>query len=73
MNAEPVLDLRYKFVEDKEGGKPKTPAKGSTGAAGYDLYASKAGVVPARGKALIATNLVLEIPTGTYGRIGNDG
>jgi len=28
--------------------------------------------VPARGKALIATDISIAIPEGTYGRVGND-
>jgi dUTP pyrophosphatase len=46
------------------------PARATTGSAGYDLFASKAGSVPARGKALIATDISIAVPEGTYGRIG---
>ena len=38
-------------------------------AAGYDLHASEAITVPARGKALISTGLAFAIPEGNYGRI----
>lgn len=38
------------------------PSRGSAGAAGYDLSAAHDGVVPARGKALIKTDLSIAIP-----------
>ena len=47
----------------------RLPVKGSSFAAGYDLHASEAAVVPARGKALIPTGLAFAIPHGNYGRI----
>ena len=43
--------------------------RGSAGAAGYDLCAAHDGVVPARGKALIKTDLAIMVPVGTYGRV----
>lgn len=46
-----------------------TPARGSEGAAGYDLSAAYECVVPARGKALVKTDLSIAIPEGTYARI----
>lgn len=45
------------------------PIKGSLQAAGYDLHAIHAGVVPARGKTLVGTGLAFGIPQGNYGRI----
>jgi dUTP pyrophosphatase len=45
------------------------PMKGSLQAAGYDLHAVDAGVVPKRGKALVGTGLAFGIPEGNYGRI----
>lgn len=45
------------------------PSRASSGAAGYDLSSSKDCIVPARGKALIPTDLAIAIPSGTYGRI----
>lgn len=71
---EPIvyIALKFKYIEGDEEviGKPKTPVKGSEGAAGYDLFASKAAKVPSKGKALVSTGLSFEIPRGTYGRIG---
>lgn len=72
MENDPVLELKFKYIEGDESsrGKPKTPVKGSDGAAGYDLFAAKATTVPSKGKALVSTGLTFEIPRGTYGRIG---
>lgn len=46
-----------------------TPTRGSAFAAGYDLYASKATTIPARGKVLVSTDLAIATPEGTYGRV----
>ena len=45
------------------------PVRGTTGAAGYDLAAAQAAVVPAHGKMLVKTGLSISMPTGCYGRI----
>jgi len=45
------------------------PRKGTTGSAGYDLYASVGTVVPAKGKALVKTDIAVAIPCGYYGRV----
>ncbi|XP_031477336.1 deoxyuridine 5'-triphosphate nucleotidohydrolase [Nymphaea colorata] len=45
------------------------PSRGSPLAAGYDLSSAVATSVPARGKALVATDLSIAIPEGTYARI----
>lgn len=47
----------------------KLPARGSTGAAGFDLAAAEATVVKARGHAIAKTGLSIAIPPGTYARI----
>ena len=46
------------------------PTRGSAGAAGYDLSSAHDGEVPARGKALLKTDLAIAVPSGTYGRVG---
>lgn len=46
-----------------------TPTRGSDGAAGYDLYAAMPSLVPARGKALIKTDIAVCIPPHLYGRV----
>lgn len=45
------------------------PVKGSEHAAGFDLSASEAIVVPAGGKAIVKTGLSVAIPTGHYARV----
>lgn len=45
------------------------PTKGSALAAGYDMYASEPGVVPAHGQAMIGTDITLVVPVGCYGRV----
>ncbi|KAM0883463.1 hypothetical protein ACQ4PT_031625 [Festuca glaucescens] len=45
------------------------PRRGSAFAAGYDLSSAVEVTVPARGKALVATDLSIAIPEGTYARV----
>ncbi|KAH3678527.1 hypothetical protein WICMUC_001544 [Wickerhamomyces mucosus] len=45
------------------------PTRGSVLAAGYDLYSSEAAVVPAKGQNLVATDISIIVPVGTYGRV----
>ncbi|KAJ6728924.1 DEOXYURIDINE 5'-TRIPHOSPHATE NUCLEOTIDOHYDROLASE [Salix viminalis] len=45
------------------------PSRGSPLSAGYDLSSASATKVPARGIALIPTDLSIAIPEGTYARI----
>lgn len=45
------------------------PTKGSSTAAGYDIYASQPITIPARGQGLVATDISFTVPIGTYGRI----
>jgi dUTP pyrophosphatase len=46
------------------------PSRASAHAAGYDLSSAVSTVVPARGRALVATDLSVAVPEGTYARIG---
>nr|GME21231.1 deoxyuridine 5'-triphosphate nucleotidohydrolase [Ipomoea batatas] len=46
------------------------PSRGSPLSAGYDLSSAAEIKVPARGKALIPTDLSIAVPEGTYARIG---
>ncbi|KAK1366400.1 Deoxyuridine 5'-triphosphate nucleotidohydrolase [Heracleum sosnowskyi] len=57
--------LRVKKLSDKA----VIPSRGSPLSAGYDLSSAKETVIPARGKALVPTDLSIAIPEGTYGRI----
>jgi dUTP pyrophosphatase len=43
----------------------RVPTRGSAQSAGYDLYASRATTVPARGKVLVDTDLSIAVPVGT--------
>ena len=45
------------------------PTRGSIHAAGWDLYASEETIVPANGKAIVPTGIVVAIPLGHYGRV----
>ena len=51
------------------GETAKPPTRGSAFAAGYDLYASRPATIPARGKALVDTDISIAVPANTYGRI----
>lgn len=62
-----ILDLPL-YVK-KLSPKGRLPERGSTGAAGYDLFSAVDAIVPARSKAVIATDISVMIPTGLYGRI----
>ncbi|KAM3961198.1 deoxyuridine triphosphatase [Aphomia sociella] len=46
-----------------------TPTKGSEKAAGLDMKSAYDCMVPARGKALVKTDLQIELPPGCYGRV----
>lgn len=43
----------------------QAPKRGSAFAAGYDIYAAKQTVIPARGKGLVDTGLAIAVPEGT--------
>ncbi|XP_057975662.1 deoxyuridine 5'-triphosphate nucleotidohydrolase [Malania oleifera] len=45
------------------------PSRASPLSAGYDLSSAKEMKVPARGKALVPTDLSIAIPEGTYARV----
>eukprot|EP00995_Heteronema_vittatum_P008244 NODE_3423_length_669_cov_323.929032_g2143_i1.p1 GENE.NODE_3423_length_669_cov_323.929032_g2143_i1~~NODE_3423_length_669_cov_323.929032_g2143_i1.p1 ORF type:complete len:175 (+),score=53.51 NODE_3423_length_669_cov_323.929032_g2143_i1:61-525(+) len=45
------------------------PVRGSAHAAGYDLSSAHDIVIPARGKAIVKTDLAICCPDGTYGRV----
>jgi dUTP pyrophosphatase len=60
-----VSQLRIKRLSDKA----RLPTRGSAFAAGYDLYSAVKTTIPARGKALVDTQLSIAVPEGTYGRV----
>ena len=45
------------------------PTRGSCDAAGWDLYASESNLIEPKGKAIIKTDITIEIPSGFYGRV----
>lgn len=47
----------------------KLPTRGSTLAAGYDLYSAEKAVLPRGGRKVIQTGICLAIPSGHYGRV----
>jgi dUTP pyrophosphatase len=47
----------------------KTPTKGSSKAAGYDLYADESAVIKPGETRLISTGLSMALPEGTFGAI----
>ena len=47
----------------------RIPTKGSSQAAGHDLYAQETQSIPARGQGIIGTGIAIRLPSGTYGRI----
>lgn len=49
--------------------KATAPTRGSALAAGYDLYSSETATVPARGQALVSTDISVMVPENTYGRV----
>ncbi|GAA5936088.1 hypothetical protein JCM3775_003576 [Rhodotorula graminis] len=65
----PASSSTMSFLVQRLVDAAKMPARGSALAAGYDLAAAEAKVVPAQGKALISTGLAIAVPEGTYGRI----
>jgi deoxyuridine 5'-triphosphate nucleotidohydrolase len=45
------------------------PRQGTVMAAGYDLSSAYEYVIPPHGKVLVKTDLAIEVPPGTYGRV----
>ena len=41
------------------------PKRGSEHAAGYDLFAAKPFIIPAKGKGVVPTDLSIALPHGT--------
>jgi dUTP pyrophosphatase len=47
----------------------RSPMFGSANAAGLDLFSAESCHVPQKGKCLVLTGLMIELPKGHYGRI----
>ncbi|KAI2635940.1 deoxyuridine 5'-triphosphate nucleotidohydrolase [Xylaria nigripes] len=65
----PQLEQAPPLLIKKLSDKARLPTRGSAFAAGYDMYSSQATTVPARGKALVDTDIAIAVPAGTYGRV----
>ncbi|RKP07657.1 dUTPase-like protein [Thamnocephalis sphaerospora] len=61
--------LREPFRVKRLSEKARLPKRGSELAAGYDLCSAKDMVIAAGDRMLVPTDLALQIPLGTYGRI----
>ncbi|KAJ7095100.1 dUTPase-like protein [Mycena belliarum] len=61
----PVSNLLVKRLSEKA----RLPTRGSPLSAGYDLYSAEKKIIPARGKALVDTQISIAVPAGTYGRV----
>ena len=60
-----TMDQAPPLLIKKLSDKARLPTRGSAFAAGYDIYAAKATVIPARGKAIVDTDISMAVPAGT--------
>jgi dUTP pyrophosphatase len=58
-----------KLACKKLSDKATLPSRGSAWAAGYDLSSAEDKIIPAKGRALIKTDIAIAVPLGTYGRV----
>ncbi|XP_057329649.1 deoxyuridine 5'-triphosphate nucleotidohydrolase [Microplitis mediator] len=65
MSSNKNCTLKFAKLTDKAF----APLKGSALAAGYDLRSAYDYVIPAQGKELVKTDIQIEVPEGTYGRV----
>ena len=63
--AVPLLEQSPPLLIKKLSDKARAPTRGSAFAAGYDIYAAKETVIPARGKGLVDTDISMAVPAGT--------
>lgn len=63
--ATTTIDQAPPLLIKKLSDKARLPTRGSAFAAGYDLYAAKETIIPARGKALVDTDISMAVPAGT--------
>ncbi|KAH8556987.1 dUTPase-like protein [Umbelopsis sp. PMI_123] len=61
----PIQSLLVKRLSDRA----RIPTRGSSHAAGYDLFCSADTVIPAQGKAIVPTDISIAVPSGCYGRV----
>ncbi|XP_042220065.1 deoxyuridine 5'-triphosphate nucleotidohydrolase-like [Homarus americanus] len=61
--------IRSVLLFKKLSGNAITPSKGSKLASGFDLCSAYYIVIPGQGKALIKTDIQVELPEDCYGRV----
>ncbi|TMX02101.1 hypothetical protein EJD97_022587 [Solanum chilense] len=69
MAANGIASSALFFRVKKLSNNAVLPSRGSPLSAGYDLSSATETKVPARGKALVPTDLSIAVPEGTYARI----
>ncbi|XP_055814953.1 deoxyuridine 5'-triphosphate nucleotidohydrolase-like [Solanum dulcamara] len=69
MAANGIASSAFFFRVKKLSDNAVLPSRGSPLSAGYDLSSATETKVPARGKALVPTDLSIAVPEGTYARI----
>ncbi|XP_067327504.1 deoxyuridine 5'-triphosphate nucleotidohydrolase, mitochondrial [Anolis sagrei] len=62
---EPSQRLRFAKLSENA----LAPSRGSSKAAGYDLYSAYDYEIPASGKAIVKTDIQIALPAGCYGRV----
>ena len=67
--ANSLIDSPDLLRIQKHSEAARIPTRGSSRATGYDLYSAEPKIIPARGKALVDTQLSIAVPEGTYGRV----
>lgn len=65
--ADKVVRQTLRFAKLSE--RAKAPTRGSVDAAGYDLYAAEEKVIEPGKRACVKTDIQIEVPSGTYGRV----
>nr|XP_056721804.1 deoxyuridine 5'-triphosphate nucleotidohydrolase, mitochondrial [Euleptes europaea] len=61
----PALRLRFAKLSENAF----APSRGSSRAAGYDLYSAYDCEIPPSGKAVVKTDIQISLPSGCYGRV----
>lgn len=64
-----MISLEAPLYVKKLSEKARLPQRGSANAAGYDLCSAAEMIVPAKGKAIVPTDLSIAVPHGCYGRV----
>ena len=65
----PQLEKEIRIQIQKLDARARIPTKGSTLAAGHDLYSIEDILIPANSRVLAKISLAVAVPEGTYGRI----